>query len=355
MSRFSIAFLTALNRILFCSILHLALLAQNQSGVPVVGTVLDPRRAVIPAARVTLTTVTGKEVRSMASDESGTFRFEGVTPGTYQIRVEREGFKIAIVPVRVGSEPPRSITVNLTLADVRQDVTVTPESSQVSTETADNLDTVALNRSALDDLPIFDQDYVATMSAFLDPSSVGTNGATLVVDGLEATRAGVSASAIQEVKINQDPYSAQYPRPGKGRIEIITKPASPEYHGTFNFLFRDYRLNARDPFALVRPPQQRRIYEGNFGGPNRQRKEDLVPHHSESRGRGCSGDRIRHRTFRSDSTDNSDPSTQHGAWRNFDPRNRGRSFDFDSGNLYGPYNSESGSGRLDARGSRLKL
>ena len=87
------------------------------------------------------------------------------------------------------------------------------------------------------------------------------------MDGVESTRAGVSASAIQEVKLNQDPYSAEFSRPGRGRIEIITKPGSAAFHGTFNFLFRDYRLNARDPFALTRPPEQRRIFEGNFTGP----------------------------------------------------------------------------------------
>ena len=83
----------------------------------------------------------------------------------------------------------------------------------------------------------------------------------------KASRAGVSASAIQEVKLNTDPYSAEYSRPGRGRIEIITKPGSEEYHCTFNFLFRDYHLNARDPFALERPPEQRRIFEGSITGP----------------------------------------------------------------------------------------
>jgi TonB dependent receptor-like, beta-barrel len=69
------------------------------------------------------------------------------------------------------------------------------------------------------------------------------------------------------VKINQNPYSAEFARPGRGRIEVITKPESQIYHGTFNFLFRDYHLNARDPFATVRPPEQRRIYEGSLLGP----------------------------------------------------------------------------------------
>jgi outer membrane receptor for ferrienterochelin and colicin len=105
------------------------------------------------------------------------------------------------------------------------------------------------------------------MSRFLDAGSIATGGVTVVVDGVEASRAGVSASAIQEVKINSDPYSAEYPRPGRSRIEIITKPGSSEFHGTFNFMFRDARLNARDPFALTRPPEQRRIFEGSLTGP----------------------------------------------------------------------------------------
>ena len=153
------------------------------------------------------------------------------------------------------------------MAEVRSAVTVSAQATQVSTNAADNLNTVALTRQSLDDLPIFDQDYIGTMSRFLDAGSIATGGVTIVVDGVEASRAGVSASAIQEVKINSDPYSAEYPRPGRSRIEIITKPGSAEFHGAFNFLFRDARLNARDPFALTRPPEQRRIFEGSLTGP----------------------------------------------------------------------------------------
>jgi outer membrane receptor protein involved in Fe transport len=84
---------------------------------------------------------------------------------------------------------------------------------------------------------------------------------------MEAQRVGVSPSAIQQVKLNQDPYSAEYPRPGRGRIEVITKAGADAYEGSFNFTFRDAALNARDPFAPTKPPEQRRIYEGVFGGP----------------------------------------------------------------------------------------
>jgi Carboxypeptidase regulatory-like domain/TonB dependent receptor len=241
--------------------------AQSPSGVAVTGTVLDPHQAGVLGAKVTLKVADGAEVQSTSADSLGAFRFADVPPGNYDVQIEQQGFKPSVSRMRVGTQALRPLRVVLALADVQQQVTVSAELTQVSTNTADNLDTVSMDRTALDNLPIFDQDFIGTMSRFLDASSVGTNGVTLIVDGVEASRAGVSASAIQEVKLNQDPYSAEFSRPGRGRIEIITKPGSAAFHGTFNFLFRDYLLNARDPFALIRPPEQRRIFEGNLTGP----------------------------------------------------------------------------------------
>ena len=72
---------------------------------------------------------------------------------------------------------------------------------------------------------------------------------------------------MQEVRINQDPYSAQYYWPGRGQMEIITKSAADHYHGQFNFLFRDSALNAQNALAPSKPFEQRRIYEGHLTGP----------------------------------------------------------------------------------------
>src|ERR1039458_5431589 len=77
--------------------------------------------------------------------------------------------------------------------------------------------------NALDRIPVFDQDYITTMSRFLDDNATGTNGVTLVVNGIEANGPGVTPSAIQEVKINNNPYSARFSRPGRARLEIVTK------------------------------------------------------------------------------------------------------------------------------------
>ncbi|MGH9659052.1 MAG: TonB-dependent receptor domain-containing protein, partial [Bryobacteraceae bacterium] len=61
--------------------------------------------------------------------------------------------------------------------------------------------------------------------------------------------------------------TVEYPRWSRRRIEVITKSSADSYHGTFNFLFRDYHLNARDALATERPQEQRRIFEGSLFGP----------------------------------------------------------------------------------------
>jgi hypothetical protein len=242
------------------------LLAQDAATASVTGVLLDPTDAGVAGARIVLRQNNATAAATVA-DATGAFRIDGVHPGNYQIVVTHEGFNPASVKVHVGAANPAPLTIRLSLAELRNEVTVSAEATQVSTNSADNLDTVTMNRQSLDNLPIFDQDYVGTMSRFLDAGSIATGGTTILVDGVEASRAGVSPSAIQEVKINNDPYSAEFPRPGRSRVEIITKPGSSAFHGTFNFLFRDYHLNARDPFALDKPPEQRRIFEGSLTGP----------------------------------------------------------------------------------------
>jgi hypothetical protein len=236
------------------------------------GVVQDQTGAAIVGAKVELSGGSVSQ-QSTTTDQSGGFRFTRIPPATYQLRVSSEGFEPAAVEVTVGTQTPTPLNISLAVANVRLETTVTSEPAQVGTEAGENKDSIALGEESLSNLPIFDQDYVGAMSRFLDPGSTGTGGASLVVDGMEVSNLGVSASAIKEIKINQDPYSAEFQRPGRGRIEVTTKPGTPEYHGAFNFTFRDAHLNARDPFALTRPPEQRRIYEGMLTGPVRRSKK----------------------------------------------------------------------------------
>ena len=240
-------------------------LGQSTSNFVITGTVQDQTGAAFFGAQVDLLK-NGEQPATVTTDASGEFRFERVLSGTYEVRTHAEGFKTDISKVTVGRRSPGTLRIVLPIENLTQQITVSSDTPEVSTDPSENRDVAAVDRKALDDLPIFDQDAVATMSRFLDNSALGTNGVTVIVDGMQAANV-LSASAIQSVTINNNPYSAEYSRPGRARIEITTKPGSSEYHGTMNVLFRDARFNARDPFATVKPQEQRRIFEGSLLGP----------------------------------------------------------------------------------------
>ena len=216
---------------------------------------------------VELANASGAVVQTTAADEAGVFRFERVAPGQYELRARYEGFKSASVKVRVGTRPPSSQRLVLGLATLTQEITVSNGAAEVGAAAGNNVDAITIDQNMLESLPVFDNDFVATMSKFLDAGSIGSGGVTIVVNGMEVSALNVSASAMQQIRINQDPYSAEYSRPGRGRVEILTKPGTQEYHGEGTLIFRDAHVNARNAFATAKPPEQRRIYEGFLGGP----------------------------------------------------------------------------------------
>lgn len=231
------------------------------------GTVADPTGAIIPGAQVRLTDSTGAVVARATTDSSGGFRMVAPHRGIYTLTAGLTGFQTATRQVRVGVAAGGPVGITLSVAAAVTEVHVNASTSVDLTSSADNGDTSVMTAKDLKDLPVFDNDYVTAMSAFLDQGDVGTAGSGLMVDGVEANRSMVSPSAVEEVQINQDPYSAQYYRPGRGQINIITKQSADKYHGEFNFLFRDSAMNAQPRFAPTKPSEQRRIYEGDLTGP----------------------------------------------------------------------------------------
>src|SRR5579884_1894370 len=256
--------------LLFLTFLLPGTLSAQSVAVSVSGTVLDPSGATLPNATVTLHK--DREVKTALTDDSGRFLFERVAAGNYEMTVEQQGFKTVNTKLTVGARPPKPFEFKLEIGTLQQQITVDADAVQVSTDNASNADVSNMDRNALDNTPVLDGDYITTISRFLDSGSVGTNGTSLVVDGLEVNAVALSSSAIKEVKINQNPYSPEFMRPGRGRIEIITKPGASAYHGTVNFVFRDNRANAREPFAAVRPFEQRKNIEASVSGPIRSGK-----------------------------------------------------------------------------------
>jgi len=95
-------------------LLVLVALSSAQTGMLLSGTVTDPSGSVIPGASIILTSANGT-TEACRTDERGIFRFAGLAPGSFQVRVEHTGFIVATVPVRIGGRSPRPMEIRLRL------------------------------------------------------------------------------------------------------------------------------------------------------------------------------------------------------------------------------------------------
>src|SRR5690606_8891577 len=72
---------------------------------------------------------------------------------------------------------------------------------------------------------------------------------------------------IQEIRINENAFTAEQSTQTRGRTEIITRGGVGRFNGDATFDFADESLDARNPFAAFRPPYQRRDLTANLSGP----------------------------------------------------------------------------------------
>ena len=103
------------------------------------------------------------------------------------------------------------------------------------------------------------------LEALAGPSA-GPNGGQMYIDGFTAGQLPPKSS-IREIRINQNPFSAEYDKVGYGRIEIFTKPGTDKWHGQFSVNRNDAAFNAQNPFATTNAGYASTQIEGNIGGP----------------------------------------------------------------------------------------
>jgi len=244
--------------------------AQQQRPGSLRGQVLDELGGAIVGASVTVIDSKGVE-KSVVTNDSGSYVVSGLAPGKYTVRATNTGFANSETPdVEVVAGKPLQFDITLKVAIEEQKVTVNSDNRELSTEPENNAGAVVLKDADIDALPDDPDDLAAALQALAGPSA-GPNGGQIFVDGFTGGRLPPRAS-IREIRINANPFSAEYDRLGFGRIEILTRPGTDRYRGQVSFNFNDDALNARNPFADTRPPIQTRQYGGNFGGPISKKK-----------------------------------------------------------------------------------
>jgi hypothetical protein len=242
--------------------LPVATLAQTQDEPPstIVGEISDPLGARITNARISLTAA-GRPRLATVSDREGSFRFNPVKPGRWILLVTSPGFEANQREIRV--EPGQSLHLSIVLhiAVQKQQMTVSEEANE---SPAHNLGAVVLKGSDLNVLATNSTDLLKQIQAMAggDPGKTPS----LFVDGFTASRLPPESS-IAAIRINQNPYSAQYDVVGTSRIEVITKPGGGQVHGGLNLYGDDSALDSNNPFVYAQPSHYAFYSDGSLSGP----------------------------------------------------------------------------------------
>jgi len=255
-----------LKKLLACAFLLSVLasdsLSQQNTG-SIKGIVTDQLGSLVVGASVVAKGARGVE-KKVTTNSSGIYEFRSMASGFYDLKILASGFEtFEEKQVEVRSNKTTTLDLQLSIASVEQSVTV--EEKGVSTESGRNADALVLRERELETLPNDPEALAAALQAMAGPTQ-GEGGAQVKVDGFSNGQIPPK-EAIREVRINQNPYSAENEYPGWGGIEIFTQPGSDKFHGGAGFSFNDESLNSRNPFTPVRAPYQQRSFSANLTGP----------------------------------------------------------------------------------------
>ncbi len=242
----------------------------SPSGATLHGSVVDPDSALIPGATVTLASGSGK-AQSTLSKSDGTYTFHGVAAGAYTLTVTAQGFAVYVKQaINISAGETLAMDVKMTLQEQVQAVNVTADTVSLSVDPESNASSTEITGAALDALSDDPDELQTELQALAGPAA-GPNGGQIYIDGFTGGQLPPKSS-ILAIRINQNPFSAQYDQVGYGRIEIITKPGTNAFHGNLMTMFGDKFLNTSTPFlgaANSQPDYHTLFFMGNLTGPIR--------------------------------------------------------------------------------------
>ena len=231
------------------------------------GHILDPTGALIPSAQVSVATTAGNQAASVTADAAGGYQIHGLPAGSYVIEVNFTGFAPFVsAPIPLNAGETKNIDIKMAIEAAQQQVVVTSEGGPtVNTEAGANSNSIVLKGSDLDALSDDPDELSNELTALAGPAA-GPNGGQIYIDGFTGGQLPPK-SAIREIRINQNPFSAEFDHIGYGRIEILTKPGTDTLHGRFYGQGNDNVFNTGNPFTAELPSYYSYQYNGTVSGP----------------------------------------------------------------------------------------
>ncbi len=239
------------------------------------GVVTDPSGGVIAKAAVRLINASGASLDT-TTNRDGFYEFKGLTPGTYTLRAVSKGFALFTQEnVQILAGQTKQLNIGLVIQMEEEKVEVSDSSAKVDIAPSNNAGMVVMQGKDLEALSDDPDELQSELQALAGPSA-GPNGGQIYIDGFTAGQLPPKAS-IREIRVNQNPFSAEYDRLGYGRIEILTKPGTDQFHGQFFMTGNSSAFNSRNPFEIIpigtQPPSyDSRQFSANIGGPLASKK-----------------------------------------------------------------------------------
>ncbi|HKQ07680.1 MAG TPA: carboxypeptidase regulatory-like domain-containing protein [Blastocatellia bacterium] len=276
--------------------------AQSSGSATLRGTVKDPSGAVVSGATVIVTSERTKDERKTITNDEGGYVFSALSPDTYTVKVEAQGFKTTEkTGIAVETSTTRGLDVVMEIGQASETVTVNAVADQVQTETGAKENTITakqidnlsiISRSSLELLRIL-PGVVAPDNTSLESISFGgganansqyhVNGLrgeqnTVTIDGSRMMDIGsnngtiitANPDMVQEVKVQTSNYAAEH---GTSAVQIsaTTKGGGHDFHGSIYDYLRDYHFQANDRSnsinGIKRPLSKYNYPGGNIGGP----------------------------------------------------------------------------------------
>lgn len=260
------------------------------------GIAADSSGAVVPGAAVTMTNTETAAVFRKITDGSGEFQFDFLPAGTYNLRIEVQGFKVNEakgITLTAGQQARQTYT--LEVGSMTETVSVAGTSPLLNTVSAEQLQSTAGSEVA--ELPLQRRNVsnllplgtgVSNAGGALRMNGFGRNGTYYSVDGVNASGNAEQRSAstygasdyidimsiegIAEVQTIKGVVPAEYGDALGGHVNIITKSGSNQWHGSLFENFQSQRLNARNQLLASKAPLTFNEFGGSFGGPIRKNR-----------------------------------------------------------------------------------